>query len=100
MYLYYVSGYFYLKNFYTTDARPYMPSILERYSASCQGLSEFAQAACVLNGLSKKYSISIANSRQDEGGSEETKLDVANVLSEDNIKVIKAWQAKEWQQHR
>jgi len=49
--------------------------------------------------LAKKYAISISNSRLDEGGDEETKLDVANVLKEDNIKAIKAWQAKEWQQH-
>jgi hypothetical protein len=62
IYLYYVSGYVYLKDFYTTDARPFMPNILERNSATCTGLSEFAQAACVLNDLAKKYSFKIATS--------------------------------------
>jgi hypothetical protein len=99
LYLYYVSGYVYLKSFYNTDARPYMPSILERNAAKCQSSAEFAQAACVLNGLAKKHSIKIAFSRLDEGSAQETKLDVANELNEDHIKETKAWQTKEWIQH-
>lgn len=99
LYLYYVSGYIYLKSFYNTDAKPYIPSILERNSARCQGMAEFSQAACVLNSLAKKHSIRIAFSRLDEGGADETKLDVADELKEDHIKETKAWQTKEWQLH-
>ena len=46
LYLYYASGYIYLKNFYLVDARPYVPAVLARYSGKCPKSPELATAAC------------------------------------------------------
>ncbi len=96
LYLYYASGYIYLKNFYRIDARPYVPAVLARYSAACPKSLELAAAACVMSDLATQYSIRISDRRFDEGHTEETIIDPKKELSEVHLRETKSWQEKAW----
>ncbi len=100
LYLYYASGYIYLKNFYLVDARPYVPAVLARYSGKCPKSPELATAACVMNSLAAQHAIRLSFRRSDEGQTGESIRDPKRELSEAHLIEIKSWLADAWKSYR
>jgi hypothetical protein len=99
LYLYYASGYIYLKRFCLVDARPYVPVVLARYSGKCPKSPELATAACVMKGLVTQHAIRLSFRRSDEGHTGESILDPNKEFSEAHLIKIKAWQADAWKSY-
>jgi hypothetical protein len=97
LWLYYASGYVYLKRFHEVDAPPFVAEVLERHIQGCVKESEYAMASCVLTRMAVENKIRLAFRRYDEGGVFEGPNDAKAYLSEARIREVNAWQGKAWQ---
>jgi hypothetical protein len=100
LYLYYASGYIYLKNFYLTDAKPYIPGVLARSAPQCGQGPELVRASCALSALADKHNIRLASRIYDEGEIGEAPTEARNELSEPKLKEIKSWQMDAWKYYQ
>ncbi len=96
LYLYYASGYVYLKDFYLHHGRPYVSAALTRNAGSCNQPEEFARAACVMTSLAKRYHFRVGTRTYDEGARADNFEEPAALLTEARIKSTKAWQQDQW----
>ena len=96
LWLYYVSGYTYLKRFYEVDAQPFVAQVLERRGGTCPVQPEFARASCVLTAMADEYGIRLGFRRSDEGATVENRLEPKDELSVANIARVKEWQLQQW----
>jgi hypothetical protein len=96
LWLYYASGYIYLKGFIEIDAPPLVAAALDRRSGGCRREPEFALASCVLSTMAESNKIRLAFRRSDEGGTVEGRKTIKESLSEARIGEIRAWQTNAW----
>lgn len=98
LWLYYASGYIYLKGFVQVDAPPLVAAALDRRSGGCRRESEFVLASCVLSTIAESNKIRLAFRRSDEGATVENRETIKESLSEARIREVKAWQTSTWKQ--
>ena len=96
LWLYYASGYVYLKRFVEIDAPPYARAVLQRRSGSCPQERELTLASCVLSTLARDNKLRPSFRRSDEGATVETPRTINESLSEARIREVRAWQTNEW----
>ncbi len=99
LYLYYASGYVYLKDFYLKDGRAYVSSVLARNSGSCNQTDEFARAACVMTLLADRYQFRAGTRTYDEGTSVDHFEKSPAPLTGAGIRKTKAWQEEQWKKY-
>jgi hypothetical protein len=98
-YIYYASGYTYLRDFVTKTGRPFSNVILNRNHSACTEDEEFDSASCVLRSLAHRYSIRVLFVRDDEGTRSEVPVDIESAANIDELRRMRAWQLEQWRSH-
>jgi hypothetical protein len=95
-YIFYASGYTTLQDFVTNTGKPYSKAILDRNRSGCTKEEELDLASCVLRTLSRRYSIQAFFTRDDEGATNETAVDLESAASVSELNRVRAWQLEQW----